>query len=130
MNAQQAWQATIGQLQMDLSKATFDTWVRNTQLISYEEESATIALGASNAYACDWLESRLKSIIINKLSGMMARQVNVEFKVWSAPAPVVEEVSVRAPKRVEVMEPTTFYTHLNPRYRFDNFVVASSWVRP
>ena len=126
MNAHQAWQATIGQLQMDLSKATFDTWVRNTQLISYEDESATFALGASNAYACDWLESRLKSIITNKLSGMMARQVNVEFKVWSAPAPVVEEESVRAPKRVEVTEPNTFDTHLNPRYRFDNFVVGAA----
>ena len=126
MNAHQAWQATIGQLQMDLSKATFDTWVRNTQLISYEDESATFALGASNAYACDWLESSLKSIITNKLSGMMARQVNVEFKVWSAPAPVVEEESVRAPKRVEVTEPNTFDTHLNPRYRFDNFVVGAA----
>lgn len=49
MNAQQAWQATLGQLQMELSKATFETWVRNTQLISYEEESATFSLGASNA---------------------------------------------------------------------------------
>ncbi len=126
MNAQQAWQATIGQLQMDLSKATFDTWVRNTQLISYEEESGTFALGASNAYACDWLESRLKSIVTNKLSGMMARQVNVEFKVWSAPAPLLEEESVRAPKRVEVTEPTTFDTHLNPHYRFDNFVVGAA----
>ena len=124
MNAHQAWQATIGQLQMDLSKATFDTWVRNTQLISYEDESGTFALGASNAYACDWLESRLKSIITNKLSGMMARPVNVEFKVWSAPAPIVEEESVRAPIRVEVVEPNTFNTHLNPRYRFDNFVVG------
>jgi len=126
MNAHQAWQATIGQLQMDLSKANFDTWVRNTQLISYEEGSGTFALGASNAYACDWLESRLKSIITNKLSGIMARQVNVEFKVWSAPAPVVEEQSVRAPKRVEVVEPNTFDTHLNPHYRFDNFVVGAA----
>ena len=126
MNAHQAWQATIGQLQMDLSKANFDTWVRNTQLISYEEGSGTFALGASNAYACDWLESRLKSIITNKLSGIMARQVNVEFKVWSAPAPVVEEQSVRAPKRVEVVEPNTFDTHLNPHYCFDNFVVGAA----
>ena len=48
MNAQQAWQATIGQLQMELSKASFDTWVKNTQLISFEDE--TFALGAGNAY--------------------------------------------------------------------------------
>lgn len=126
MNAQQAWQATIGQLQMDLSKATFDTWVRNTHLISYDEESGTFALGANNAYACDWLESRLKSIITNKLSGLMARQVDVLFKVWSAPTPVVEEESVRTLKRAEVVESNTFDTHLNPRYRFDNFIVGAA----
>ena len=83
MNAQQAWQATLGQLQMELSRAAYDTWVKNTQLVSYDEQNATFTLGTANAYACDWLESRLKSTLINKLSGMMARPVEVCFKVWA-----------------------------------------------
>ncbi len=45
MNAQQAWQATLGQLQMELSRAAYDTWVKNTQLISYDEQTATFTLG-------------------------------------------------------------------------------------
>ncbi|HQL28524.1 MAG TPA: DnaA N-terminal domain-containing protein, partial [Anaerolineaceae bacterium] len=61
MNAQQAWQAAQGQLQMELSKATYDTWVKQTQLIRYDEVAGIFHLGASNAYACDWLESRLKA---------------------------------------------------------------------
>ena len=125
MNAQQAWQATIGQLQMELSKASFDTWVKNTQLISYEDASGTFALGAGNAYACDWLDSRLKSIVVNKLSGMMARTVSVEFKVWAAPQVDLEEATVSIPKPVHV-EKDTYDTQLNPRYRFDNFVVGSA----
>ncbi|MEL7627117.1 MAG: chromosomal replication initiator protein DnaA [Anaerolineaceae bacterium] len=125
MNAQQAWQATIGQLQMELSKASFDTWVKNTQLISYEDASGTFALGAGNAYACDWLDSRLKSTVVNKLSGMMARQVNVEFKVWAAPQVDLEEETVSIPKPIPV-EKDSYDTHLNPRYRFDNFVVGSA----
>lgn len=125
MNAQQAWQATIGQLQMELSKASFDTWVKNTQLISYEDASGTFALGAGNAYACDWLDSRLKSIVVNKLSGMMARTVSVEFKVWAAPQVDLEQATVSIPKPVRV-EKDTYDTQLNPRYRFDNFVVGSA----
>ena len=125
MNAQQAWQATIGQLQMELSKATFDTWVKNTQLISFEDASGTFALGAGNAYACDWLDSRLKSTVVNKLSGMMARQVNVEFKVWAAPQVDLEQETVSIPKPAPVMK-DTYDTQLNPRYRFDNFVVGSA----
>ncbi len=125
MNAQQAWQATIGQLQMELSKASFDTWVKNTQLISFEDASGTFALGAGNAYACDWLDSRLKSTVVNKLSGMMARQVNVEFKVWAAPQVDLEEETVSIPKPAPVVK-DTYDTQLNPRYRFDNFVVGSA----
>ncbi len=110
---------------MELSKASFDTWVKNTQLISYEDASGTFALGAGNAYACDWLDSRLKSTVVNKLSGMMARQVNVEFKVWAAPQVDLEEETVSIPKPIPV-EKDSYDTHLNPRYRFDNFVVGSA----
>ena len=35
MNAQQAWQATLGQLQMEMSKAAFDTWVRSAELVKH-----------------------------------------------------------------------------------------------
>ena len=28
MKAEQAWQAVLGQLQMDMPKASFDTWVQ------------------------------------------------------------------------------------------------------
>jgi len=125
MNAQQAWQATLGQLQMELSRAAYDTWVKNTQLISFEDASGTFALGAGNAYACDWLDSRLKSTVVNKLSGMMARQVNVEFKVWAAPQVDLEQETVSIPKPAPVMK-DTYDTQLNPRYRFDNFVVGSA----
>ena len=125
MNAQQAWQATIGQLQMELSKASFDTWVKNTQLISFEDASGTFALGVGNAYACDWLDSRLKSTVVNKLSGMMARQINVEFKVWAAPQVDMEEETVSIPKPAPVVK-DTYDTQLNSRYRFDNFVVGSA----
>lgn len=126
MNAEQAWQATIGQLQMELSKASFDTWVKNTQLISYENESGTFALGTGNAYACDWLDSRLKSTVVNKLSGMMARPVSVEFKVWAPPQVEKQEETVSIPKKEKPVEKDLYDTQVNPRYRFDNFVVGSA----
>jgi len=124
MNAQQAWQAAQGQLQMELSKATYDTWVKQTQLIRYDEPAGIFHFGASNAYACDWLESRLKATLINKLSGMMARPVEVVFSVWAAQ--VVEQPAdeVVVPLRPQEPAREMFETHLAPKYRFDNFVVG------
>ena len=124
MNAQQAWQAAQGQLQMELSKATYDTWVKQTQLIRFDEPAGVFYLGATNAYACDWLESRLKSTLINKLSGMMARPVEIVFSIWAAQA--VEQIAdeVLIPIRPEETVRDVFETHLAPKYRFDNFVVG------
>jgi len=44
MNAQNAWQAAVGQLQMEMSKASFETWVRSTEVVKYEEGIFTIGV--------------------------------------------------------------------------------------
>ena len=79
MNAEQAWQSALGQLQMEMPKATFDTWVRDTRMLSYEDGLFTI--GVRNTYACEWLESRLSSTVTRLLMGMMNRSVEVKFEV-------------------------------------------------
>ena len=43
MNSQQAWQAAIGQLQMDMPKASFDTWVRDTQVVNVRKAYLPLA---------------------------------------------------------------------------------------
>ena len=79
MEIQQAWQTVLGQLQMEMPRASYDTWVRDTQPISYEDGLLTI--GVRNAYARDWLESRLASTVSRLLIGIMNRTVDVEFVV-------------------------------------------------
>jgi hypothetical protein len=79
MNAHQAWQATLGQLQMEMSKAAFDTWVRSTELVSHNEDIFTV--GVQNAYARDWLESRLSNTVSMMLSGIMTKPQAVKFVV-------------------------------------------------
>jgi chromosomal replication initiator protein len=80
MKPEQAWQAALGQFQMEMPKAAFDTWVRNAEFISYEDGSFII--GVKNAYARDWLESRLLSAVTRLLTGIMNRTVEVRFAVW------------------------------------------------
>jgi len=126
MNAQQAWQATHGQLQMEMSKASYDTWVRDTQVVRFDEDNGIYTIGVKNAYACDWLDSRLKRIMESKLAGMLARQVEVNFKVWSAPSPVKEPEREHAYIDDEDSNQDQIDTRLNSRYRFDNFVVGTN----
>src|SRR5512137_1154173 len=79
MDAVQAWQSALGQLQMEMPKASFDTCVRDTRIASYVDGLFTVTVG--NAYARDWLESRLSSTVKRLLMGIMNRSVEVAFVV-------------------------------------------------
>ena len=124
MNAEQAWQATLGQLQMEMPKASFDTWVRSTSLASYEDGIFTI--GVQNAYARDWLESRLSSTVTRTLTGMLDRPVTVRFIVSHAE---LEPAEVESQEDWTASTPETrpaLSTTINGRYTFETFVVGSS----
>ena len=77
--AHEAWQSVLGQLQMEMPRASFDTWVRDTQVVSLEDNLLTISV--RNAYARDWLESRLASTVSRLLIGIMDQSVDVRFVV-------------------------------------------------
>jgi chromosomal replication initiator protein len=125
MNAEQAWQATLGQLQMDMSKAAFDTWVRDAELTAYADGLFTI--GVKNAYARDWLEGRLSSTITRMLSGMIDRPASVNFTVWQSEPEVTDSEPAVEPEPA-VADTSLRFTNqtINSRYTFDNFVVGSS----
>ena len=83
MNHQQAWQSVLGQLQMEMPRASFDTWVRDTEASSLEDGVMTIT--TRNAYARDWLESRLTSTVQRLLVGILNQSVSVQFIVGDTP---------------------------------------------
>ncbi len=124
MNAEQAWQSVLGQLQIEMPRASFDTWVRDTRPISYQD--GTLTIGVRNAYARDWLESRLASTVSRLLVGIVRGSVHVDFVVHGAdPEPVKEEAPGVSSEMVEQYEQPSRPSSMNPRYLFDTFVVGS-----
>jgi chromosomal replication initiator protein len=126
MNAKQAWQAVLGQLQMEMAKATFDTWVRDAEFVAFED--GTFIIGVENAFARDWLESRLTSTVTRLLTGIMNRTVEIRFVVWQEKQ--MHESNPRTGEPDEEQDVdfnnTAVNTTLNPRYTFDSFVVGAS----
>jgi len=125
MNAEQAWQSVLAQLQMEMPRASYDTWVRDTRPMAYE--NGVITVGVRNAYARDWLESRLAATISRLLIEILNSNVTVEFVVSQAgeadshtdPEPVASSIEITPP------EPKPRHVTLNPRYTFDTYVVGS-----
>ena len=122
MKATQAWQAALGQLEMEMPKAAFDTWVRDAELLSYEDGSFTI--GVQNTYARDWLDTRLSGTVQRLLTEMMNRTTKVRFIVWQNSDEKVHAHEVHQ----RTVEPTDEFENLslNGRYTFSNFVVGAS----
>ena len=134
MNAEQAWQSVLGQLQMDMPRASFDTWVRDTKPVSYQD--GTLVIGVRNAYARDWLENRLASTVSRLLVGIMNASVSVNFVVnGNETEPGMDEPATPRsrpfnfaqdkPEAVPAYEAPSHNSKMNPRYVFDTFVVGS-----
>ncbi len=136
MNKEDVWQEALSRLQMQMTQATFDTWVKNTQLISYQNNK--VILGVESAFAKDWLENRLLNTINRTLNNILGYEVSVEFVVNSeeqkAPkvdnAPLMQETAQPKPILVsgnaaeEYRDP--YQLRINPKYTFDQFIVGSS----
>ena len=76
---QQAWSSVLTQLQMDMPRASFETWVLGTQALGLEND--VLLVSTRNAYARDWLESRLTSTVQRLLVGILNHSVSVKFVV-------------------------------------------------
>jgi chromosomal replication initiator protein len=139
MDAKQVWRAALGELQVSLSPANYETWLRDTQLVDVDEQRFRIAV--PNGFAKDWLESRYRSLISQTLARIVGYSVQVEFLIGTGPdvasdmisEPAVQPLAAgpaRPSPQVRV-EPTRVggeggATYLNPRYTFSNFIVGSA----
>ncbi|HEY3333612.1 MAG TPA: chromosomal replication initiator protein DnaA [Candidatus Limnocylindrales bacterium] len=131
MDAKQVWRAALGELQVSLSPANFETWLRDTYLVEVDDQRFRIAV--PNGFAKDWLETRYRSLISQTLARVVGYSVQVEFVVQGtsevqAQAAAIEKQPVRVePTRVGAPEGAAAgATNLNPRYHFSNFIVGSA----
>jgi chromosomal replication initiator protein len=128
MDAKHIWRAALGELQVALSPANFETWLRHTSLVDVDDTRFRIAV--PNGFAKDWLETRYRPLISQTLARIVGYSVQVEFVVREdagQPAPAPAE----APAQQVRVEPTRVgaeggSSSLNPRYAFGNFIVGSA----
>ncbi len=89
--AQKVWGKVLQEVELQLTRSTFDTWLRSTQAL--EIEGATLVVQAQNHYAVEWLTSRLHKPILRSLrdivqdwpsdngGGLVAQVCDVNFVV-------------------------------------------------
>ncbi len=132
MSPEAAWSETLGELELQMSKAVFNTWLKETALLSADDNHYTIAV--QTPYARDWLQNRLYDTVQRTLGSVLGGNTpDIEFVVTTQTVQPSENGSVPEQPPLDIFqdedaeessEEIVFESNLNPRYSFDTFVVG------
>jgi chromosomal replication initiator protein len=124
MDAKQVWRAALGELQVSLSPANFETWHKETALVAVDDNRFRVAV--PNGFAKDVLETRYRPLISQTLAKIVGHSVQVEFEVRDG-ASGGYDGGTDQPVRLEQSAPPDHGpAFLNSRYTFGNFIVGSA----
>jgi chromosomal replication initiator protein len=98
-----------------VTRQNYDTWLRSTMGCHYE--GTTLIVKTNSDLACDWLSTRMRSVIAQSLTAVAGGGISVRFEPSEMPAPTADEP--RQPPLLPRME-----APLNPRFTFSSFLEA------
>ncbi len=71
------WAQVLSDLALQMSTNSYNTWVRDTWLVQVDGD--TWCIGVPNAYALDWLQSRLRNKCQRTLARLTGRTIALHF---------------------------------------------------
>jgi len=125
------WQQILINLEKELSKPSFDTWLKSTYLLSIDNEELIVVV--PNEFAKDWLVNRYYSLIKAKASNVLKKDISLSFLT-----PDEEKNYFKTNKNTNYntkpLEPSNTHNNLsnsglitlNPKYLFETFIVGNS----
>jgi chromosomal replication initiator protein len=132
MELNQLWQSTLAELELQISRPNFLTWLKNSQLVKKDEEGRAV-VGLVNNFAKEWVENKYHKMICETVRSLDGSIKKIEYCVlaedkkiggFRAPIEAVKKHSERQDTIPELkIDPET---NLHPRYTLDSFIVGSS----
>lgn len=84
MTTDQVWQATLGELELTLSKANFTTWFKHTGISEIDGSRVTISV--PNTFTRDWFEKKYHSVLQKTLQHILNSPIReVVYKIEQRP---------------------------------------------
>jgi chromosomal replication initiator protein len=129
MNLEDLWQKTLGEMEVQLSRAGFATWMKNSRLVDQRDGTFYVAL--PNNFTKTWVQDKYHKNILGIVRNFDASAKKIEFVVH-AEAPKVAPTKVTAQDLEKYQNQLDFTSHIDPatnlnsRYTLDSFVVGPS----
>jgi chromosomal replication initiator protein len=119
-SAQEIWEAALGELQLQINKPNYQTWLQGTEGIEFRD--GHFYIGTPKTFVAEYLEKNQRSLIEKTLIGLIKSHVTAHFQVSSIqPEPTDGYAYRETPQAID-----SHISAFNPKYTFDSFVVGSS----
>ncbi len=115
------WEAILSIIELETSSVSFNTWFKETDLLSTDDNTLTISV--KNEFTKEILNTRYLELIRNSALQVLNKECNIKFLLPSEQTTTENKAYKRA---LEVQDPLNNPSNLNPRYVFDSFVVGNS----
>ena len=135
-SAEEVWEVALGELQLQVTEANYETWLKDTVGVGYHGNQFSV--GVPNVFIAEWLEKRLRSLIRKTLMGVTGQKSRLQVRFQVLPSQPDDSSSTvissddASPGEVRTIAPPVNHDaglsqpRLNPRYSFDSFIVGSS----
>jgi chromosomal replication initiator protein len=120
-SAREIWQSALGKLQIQVSKANYTTWLRDSQGLNCRDR--VFVVGVPNVFVAEWLSKRLYPLVRKTLVDITGKDIDVSFEVYNREQPA-PSTSVAQTDGGTSSKAT--HHRFNPKYTFDNFVVSDT----
>jgi len=124
---EELWQSVLAQIQLNISKASFSTWFKNTYIISQRDNKVTVSV--PNSFVKEWLEKKYNKEILKILHNLDSEIKDIEFCVGKENLKTINNkkliLDLSEENQLDFQEfKINKETNLNPRYTFESFVVG------
>ena len=118
------WNAVLGDLQLQVTRPTYETWLKDTEGLFFNDHLLTVEV--PTPFAVEWLERRMYHLIQATAQKVTGYPIDVQFQVGRVSAHHGKDGSLEMEGR-RPLESSSHRTHsLNGKYTFDTFVVGPS----
>lgn len=126
------WQTVLGEIELTVSRASFATWFKNTELV--ECENGRVVIAVPNIFAKQQLEVKFSQQISETLAHNNVTSGRIEYVIRpSGKKPAIESAplasaiaSATVTSAPKPSRPSRIGNSLNPKYTFETFIVGSS----
>ncbi|MBI2623307.1 MAG: chromosomal replication initiator protein DnaA [Candidatus Liptonbacteria bacterium] len=131
MNLEELWQSTLAEMEVQLSRANFSTWLKSSRLV--DKQDGTLYIALPNNFAKEWVENKYHKNLLGIIRNFDASARKLEFVVAphhleaTAPGAALSHHPQRMETNVGGLDLAVDpESNLNPRYSLSSFVVGPS----